>query len=197
MTPTRSILTVATALAVALLALTSTAAQAALPAAKATITPGVGVGGLKLGGKARPYPRRWVKPTRCVSQGPMSGCAWTAKGRGAFPPSGTLGIAGPFLLALARDGRIGMITISAGDRDPAPRALRRYETRKGIGFDSTPDELASAYDVVRGRLADQWVLWGAGNATRTNFRFVDGRLRQIEIISCAVTGDCGRTPDMD
>ncbi len=38
---------------------------------------------------------------------------------------------------------------------------------------------------------------GAGNATRTNFRFVDGRLRQIEIIACTPSTDCGRTPEMD
>ncbi len=87
-----------------------------------------------------------------------------------------------------------MLTISSGDRDPDPQALRGWKTRSGIGFRSTPEQLRQAYPVVRGRLADQWVLWGAGNATRTNFRFAGGRLRQIEIIACTSSTACGRTP---
>ncbi len=56
-----------------------------------------------------------------------------------------------------------MLTISAGDKSD-PQALRGWTTRSGVGFHSTPEQLQQAYRVVRGRLADQWVLWGEGNA---------------------------------
>src|SRR5215218_3922204 len=162
-------------------------ASAKLPTPSSTrIVPNVSLGGVALGTTWVSRPAGWGAPTDCNRN---VACVWTARSD-ALPKGNARGITGPFVLSASQNGKVAFLAIGVGEKSPDPRALRKWQTAKGVGFGDTVSTLRRAYpSASKGRVRGQYVLWGAGRRTRTNFRFTNGKLANVELFSCS-TGNC-------
>ena len=181
----------AAAAAAAILALAPAAAPGAgpsLPKPRSTaIKPNVGIGGVRLGQRARPREPGWKRPFKCMELNGMSGCVWTTR-RDALPPAGQQGISGPFAMQMGR-GRVEGLILSSGTRDTDPGPVRRWKTRKGIGFTSTLEQFVAAYPAAKlNASTGSYSLLARGNIT--TFVFAGGTLNTIEMFTCEAYEDC-------
>jgi hypothetical protein len=162
-------------------------ANAKLPTPSSTrIVPNVGLGNVNLGDAFVHEPEGWGAATDCNGE---AGCVWTARADG-LPPKGGRGIKGPFVFTAALEGKVAFIAMGVGEKSPDPRALRKWQTAKGIGFGDSVKALRRAYpSASKGKVRDQWVTWSDDRSTRTNFRFTHGKLANIELLACS-SGSC-------
>jgi hypothetical protein len=164
------------------------AAQPELPKPRSTVVkPNVGVGGMRLGKRLRPLPKGWKHPFSCTALQGLSGCAWTTR-KDALPPPGQTGIKGPYVIVAGRRNVVGII-VSSGGKEVDAGPLRRWKTRKGIGFTSTLDEFRRTYPSAQvNPSTGSYRIIAGGNIT--TFVFAGGVLNTIEMITCAEQGDC-------
>jgi hypothetical protein len=178
------------AAAVTVLPLTPASASAgpSLPKPESTvIKPNVGLGGVRLGQKSRPREPGWKRPFKCMELDGMSGCVWTTR-KDALPPAGEQGIRGPFAMQMGR-GRVEGLILSSGTRDTDPRPLRRWKTRKGIGFTSTLEQFLAAYPGAKlNASTGSYSILARGNIS--TFVFAAGTLNTIEMYTCEAYQDC-------
>ncbi len=176
-------------LGAALLAPTVTAAaEPKLPKPRSTVVkPNAGVGALRLDHRVRPWPKGWKKPFKCTTIQGVRGCIWTTR-EDALPPRGQTGIKGPYVIAMGRK-RLEGVVISSGGQDLDSRPLRKWRTRKGIGFTSTLQEFIAAYPT-----ATQHPTTGSYRITKrgyiTTFIFQNEVLNTIEMFPCTPTDGC-------
>jgi len=182
------LIAVAAVAAVAVPAGTASAAAPKLPSPKSTvIKPNTGIGKVRLDAKMKPRPKGWKSPLKCMELGGLSGCVWTTR-PDALPPQGEQGIAGPFVMLMGRKRVAGFI-VSSGAKDVLTEPLRKWRTRKGIGFTSTLEQFTAAYPTAQlNPSTGSYKLLANGNITV--FVFVNNVLSTIEMYTCAEYRDC-------
>jgi hypothetical protein len=183
----RSVAVVLGAIALLCSAVVGTA-SAKLPTPRSTrIVPNVSLGGVQLGSTYDPRPAGWGTPTDCNRN---VACVWTARPDALPQKRGQSGIKGPFILVASTGGKVAFLAIGVGDKSPDAGALRKWQTAKGVGFGDSVATLRRAYPTAsKGRVRGQYVLWSADRSTRTNFRFTNGKLANVELFGC-LTGNC-------